>query len=94
MAPRDPMTEVVDRMRRVETRITAFLEAQGFDTGVRRPRWADGDILVPSAQSSLQDILNTIPEDWPENEVVYVYLKRQLLMRVLPPPRYQRSDKQ
>lgn len=56
--------EVVDRCRRMETRLTKFLEHQGFDTKVRRPTWDNGSVVVPSISTSLSDCINTVPPGW------------------------------
>lgn len=82
------LSELRDRMRRVETRLTKFMEAQGFDTGTKRSRWDRGVVHVPSAQTGLKDILETIPPGWDTSEPVivthegielaWVYLPRQV----------------
>jgi hypothetical protein len=57
------MREVLDRLRRIETRVTRFLETQGFDTQVQRPKWdeATHTLYIPSMGVSLRDILLAIP---------------------------------
>ena len=40
------------------------MEAQGFDTEVRRPVFKDGALDVPSDATSLRDCLAAIPSDW------------------------------
>lgn len=54
--------ELVDRARRTETRLTRFIEAQGFETGVRKPYWSDGAVVVPSFYTTLQDIIACVPD--------------------------------
>ena len=66
------LNEIRDRMRRVETRVTKFLESQGFDTGTKRSRWERGVIHVPSPQTGMKDILETIPPGWDRSEPVIV----------------------
>lgn len=66
------LTELRDRMRRVETRITKFLESQGFDTGTKRPRWDRGVIHIPSPQTGMKDILEAIPPGWDPDAPVHV----------------------
>jgi hypothetical protein len=65
-ASRYEMKEVVDRCRRMETRLTRFLETQGFDTQVKRAEWRaqDGVVVVPSPSVSLKEILMMVPYDW------------------------------
>lgn len=50
--------ELMARVRRIETRLTVFMEAQGVPTQVRRPeRNSFGDIVVPTRGTSMQEIL-------------------------------------
>lgn len=62
MTPIDTDTEVLHRMRRVETKITSLMLQLGF----RRsdpPVWADGLVAVASPAVSLRDCLAVIPAD-------------------------------
>jgi len=53
------------RMRRMETRLTKYLESIGFDTGCQRARWVSlGFVEVPSPACALKEILDLIPADW------------------------------
>lgn len=75
------LNEIMDRCRRIETRLTKYLENQGFDTKVRRPEWDDGDIIVPSLTVSMQDCLSVVPHDWsPENPIPVVHKGRVLMV--------------
>lgn len=56
--------EVLDRVRRIETKLTAWLERHGGQTKSDRPTWADGVVEIPSLDISLRDILTTIPITW------------------------------
>lgn len=76
------LQEVVDRCRRMETRLTKFLETQGFDTKVRRPLWRNGEVIVPSMATSLHDVLATIPAEWNKSNEVQVYCKSDFVMSV------------
>ena len=77
------MQEVVDRCRRMETRLTRFLESQGFDTQTRRPEWRDdGVILVPSLGASLKDIQSVIPPNWNKQKEIEVYHKDTFVMAI------------
>lgn len=61
----EQLKEVLQRVRRLETRVTMYLESQGFDTQVQRPKW-DADrktVALPSRATSLKDILAVIPKD-------------------------------
>ena len=68
----EQIKEIADRMRRLETRFTKFMELQGFDTKVRRPLFHDGVVEIPSLACSLQDILGVIPTTWDQNDEVEV----------------------
>ena len=79
--------EILDRCRRVETRLTKFLELQGFDTQVRRPVWhPEGIVDVPSPDVSITHVLDTIPDTWGQDadatRTVRVMHKGQLLARL------------
>lgn len=66
------LREIKDRCRRMETRLTKFLESQGFETKVKRPTWLRGVVAIPSLECSVKDILAAIPDDWPEEDGVIV----------------------
>jgi hypothetical protein len=80
-ATRAAMQDVVDRCRRMETRLTQFLEAQGFDTQVKRCEWRaqDGVVVVPSPSSALKEILATVPYGWDSAMPVRVEHKGETL---------------
>jgi hypothetical protein len=63
-SPEDVQLEMADRLRRVETRLTRFMEWSGFDTEVRRPVWNDGVLAIPNDATSLRDCLACIPQTW------------------------------
>jgi hypothetical protein len=65
--------EIKDRCRRMETRLTRYMEAQGFDTTARPPTWREGEITIPSPAVSLKDILNVIPDTWGERGVAVIH---------------------
>lgn len=73
------LTEVLDRTRRIETRLTKFMEASGFDTKVRRPEWRGDGIHVPSPSTSIKDCLSVIPRDH-DGSLIAVYHKDELLL--------------
>ena len=56
--------ETSDRLRRLETRLTRFMEWSGFDTEVRRPQFYDGVLDIPTDATSLRDCLLALPSDW------------------------------
>jgi hypothetical protein len=59
----EKLDEVVERCRRIETRLTKFMEQEGFDTQVARASWLNnGTVNVPSLAISLKEILLAIPD--------------------------------
>lgn len=79
------LNEVVDRCRRMETRLTKYLEASGFDTGTKKPLWKDGTIVAPSIDCSMRDLLRCVPNSWPVDEEIYVAVKGDLAMSIYLP---------
>lgn len=79
------MTEVVDRCRRMETRLTKYLEAQGFDTGASRPVWRDGTIITPSIDCSMRQLLAVVPATWPREEEIFVSVRGALVASIYLP---------
>lgn len=53
--------EVKDRCRRIETRLTKFLESQGFDTQRKMPVCRGNVVSIPSMECSIADILSVVP---------------------------------
>ena len=78
------LTEVLDRTRRIETRLTKYMEATGFDTKVRRPTFANGIINVPTPATSLKDCLSVIPHDW-RTPVTVIHKSDKLVTLVINP---------
>lgn len=69
----DPQTETLNRVRRIETRLTAALIAMGVDTQSQHPAFVDlsagklpgrGKVQLPSPHSSFKEILACIPTMW------------------------------
>ena len=71
------LTEVADRTRRMETRLTKFLQVQGFDVQSTKPRFdaVAGMLHVPSLASSIADCLNAIPPSWDQEVEIEVVHK-------------------
>jgi hypothetical protein len=55
--------EIRDRLRRIETKVTNFLEANGFDTKNQKPVYSGGQLVVPSIQCTLAEVLMAIPDN-------------------------------
>lgn len=84
------MKEVVDRCRRMETRLTRFLESQGFDTQVKRATWrhdggSHGVVTVPSPAVALKEIMATIPSNWSPEDGIRVEHKGETIAWVFVP---------
>jgi hypothetical protein len=59
------LLEVLQRSRRIETRLTRMLETEGIATGIQRPWWVDDRVMLPSPMTTLDAVLKVIPESWP-----------------------------
>ena len=57
------ISDIHDRCRRIETRLTKYLEDRGFDSQTSRPEVKDGALHIPSPACSLKDILDALPAD-------------------------------
>lgn len=73
----EQMKEIQDRLRRIETRLTKYLESVGFETNIRRPTFRDGMIVVPSLMTTLADCVNVVPDGWDKGEEIFVEHKHQ-----------------
>lgn len=61
---KDPaIAEILDRSRRIESRLTSFILKSGFSTKATRPEWnaADVSVTVPSKEVALDEVLCAIP---------------------------------
>lgn len=58
--------EILARTRRIETRLTQLMVAQGIRTEVSKPQFypQSNTVQVPSIHSSLQEILASLPHEW------------------------------
>ncbi len=77
----DLLKDVADRTRRIETRLVKYLEAQGHDTGAKRPVYRQGEVIIPSMACSIKDILEAIPQDI--QDVVIIYKDKQVATLVV-----------
>ena len=61
---RDRIGEIQDRLRRIETRLTKWMQQCGFDTQTQKVEWDEEKcaIVIPSMDVRLKDILAAIPE--------------------------------
>ena len=67
---RDRIGEIQDRLRRIETRLTKYMQERGFETQAQVPIYGGSNdrISIPSLDVRLKDVLAAIPdgEDSPE----------------------------
>lgn len=79
------LLEILQRSRRIETRLTRFIEAEGIATGIQRPWWMEDRVMLPSPMTTIDAILKCIPEGWPD--AVQVVLREDqhhaILCRIL-----------
>lgn len=81
----EQIKEIADRCRRMETRLTKFLEQQGFDTRVKRPEWSKGTVEVPSDSCSIKDILSVVPDNWDrDKEIIVIHKGKEVMALYLP----------
>lgn len=81
----EQLKEVVDRCRRVETRVTKFLELQGFDTKTRKPTWRDSAVHIPSLSCALREVLETVPAGWDSRRAIPILHHGELVAVVTLP---------
>lgn len=72
--------EIKDRCRRLETRLTKYLETQGFDTQRRMPLWKNGEIAIPSMECSVADIMSVIPKPCGHRHIVVTHKGDELFV--------------
>ena len=71
-APDPLVKELADRLRRIETRLSKFMEAQGFDAQTQRPEWSitqdkTAIITIPTDMCSIKDMLSVIPDGYEDD---------------------------
>ena len=74
------LNELIDRSRRIETRLTKYLESIGFDTKVQRPYWNGHSVIIPTPNAPLAEIIATVPDDFPEDEPIPVRCRGRFIM--------------
>ena len=75
------LLEILQRSRRIETRLTRLLETEGIQTGIQRPWWMDDKVMIPSPMTTIDAVLKCIPENWPKP--VQVVLKEDQRLAIL-----------
>lgn len=61
--------ESLDRIRRIETRVTRVANHLGVDSGNAKPEFRDGNLHVASKKCSIDELLNAIPDSHIDEEV-------------------------
>jgi hypothetical protein len=83
----DMIAEVLDRSRRIETRITKIGRAMDVDVGGGRPVWVDGRVTVPTPNCSIGECLKAVPGDWDQSEEIEVFTGDDYLFSFFIEPR-------
>lgn len=74
----DPVSEILDRVRRIETRTTIIGRHLGADVGGGKPKWcqanadSSGIVEAPTANCSLSELMKVVPKGWSKGVHVYV----------------------
>ena len=83
---KDILREIRDRTKRIETRLTQTMVAQGIPTRAQQPEFFPGSavrnpyVLIPSPHTSIKEVVDSIPENC--NEEVGIYLKGEAVARL------------
>ena len=68
----DPVTEILQRVKRLETRFTSYMLQTGYETPTSHPEFVDGNLRLTTPGMSLKECLAAIPDNWSEPVLVYV----------------------
>lgn len=79
----EAVKEILDRVRRTETRVTKMGHAMGVDVGGGRPIWnaAQKRVMLPSPNCSIGECLAIIPAE-SKSEDVDLYIGAQYLCTI------------
>lgn len=61
--------EILERVRRIETRVTIMGRHVGADVGGGRPTWSNGRIDVPTRNCSIGELMRVVPPRWGDRPV-------------------------
>ena len=71
------MEEVIERLKRIETRVVKVAGHMGLDLNTRRPSWREnntaGYVHITSPDESIRNVLNTVPRSYKGDVVVMCY---------------------
>ena len=70
--PGGAQQEILQRSRRIETRLTSLIVAMGYDTEAQRPTYENGRVQLPSPHTSIQQVIDSIPENSVGSVRVYI----------------------
>lgn len=68
----DAIRETLSRARRIETRLTQLLIGLGVSTESQKPEFKAGRLQLPSRHTSMQEIIDSIPKNWPDPVGVFI----------------------
>ena len=89
----DPaLQEMRDRLRRMETRMTRWLQMQGLDLEQRPPQIARDRLMVYSPHTSLREISELIARDHMGKTVPIIYRGETILTVTVPGNNYAEED--
>lgn len=75
--------EIINRLTRIETRLTRFLTEQGFETGARKPLLNGDAIIAPSNQTSLASLLE-VAANGNSDDGYDVYVDGKFICSIIP----------
>lgn len=83
----EPNREVLDRVRRIETRLTKIGDHMGVDTGGGKPFWnaAQKRVIIPTPNCSMGDILRAVPDEL-KGEEIDVFVHGEYLLTLFVDP--------
>lgn len=81
--PQEPLSEILSRTRRIETRLTAFIESQGVQTKGQKPEYLHGRLQIPTPNCSIKECLDAIPAE-ARNQTVHVYVGSEHVTSIVP----------
>ena len=69
--------EILDRSRRIESRLTSFINKCGFTPNGKKPIWNEADlsVTIQSRETALDEILGVIP-DHVTDDVAIVFAEK------------------
>lgn len=79
--------ETLQRVRRIETRLTQTMVALGINTSANKPVFSvagknvAASVELPSPHTSMKEVLDSIPDTW--DGPVAVFIGRQLVATVV-----------